>query len=506
MPSLLSNIATTTALAFSLTSSVSSAQVPQSQQLRGGGSSTVGGISAYEYEHMLSLRDFQSVLRTSLDDELDLIAASYGGAEYADEMKGECRHCHAKQEHLESSQSNVRRRDVDDTLLPSNEEVWEQLQSHAWTTARLLARDTSSSNADEYGPLTLLSTNTKQVPRPFLVCSTTSHDIYSLFRVEDQKYLHVPTRRAPSNTGDEDQELDDGDSCTIMTTTANWAYKAMRKYKDVIVQPLVDVMKILPGTMDSVSSEAWRVPFIGSQQASSRDVHQDDTSSSSYLLGTSNATTAAEAVQQQHWERTLTIDIAPGLLAHSTENDLLDLVNIIMTDVQEMSEVGWVLRQEISSSADDASSTGSLKASWQEEYLAEHSLQEVPSLTEMFSLTSPATTTASSTSTAAEAQEFIENERIAFYNSALANGLESSHGCASMFSTLLIQPRHRNHGLYTSFDLLLNPKDAPQAQDLESSASNVDCVRSLIVGLSVHPSVMSLESNLPRFHGWNVAI
>ena len=130
----------------------------------------------------------------------------------------------------------------------------------------------------------------------------------------------------------------------------------------------------------------------------------------------------------------------------------------------------------------------------QEQYLLDHSLIGIPSLSDMFSLTTY--------STKGENQEaMIQNDRIIFWEASLANGLEAQHACTSLFKTLFAVPNPS----YASFDLILNPNDRPAPSDYERSASNIDCVTSLIVGLSIHPSVLSVESDVPAYHGWTVA-
>lgn len=157
----------------------------------------------------------------------------------------------------------------------------------------------------------------------------------------------------------------------------------------------------------------------------------------------------------------------------------------MMSDIQEMGEVGWLQRTEDSQEN-------------QEEYLKEHHLEGVPSLSELFSLTSNKSI-----------KEDQQNDRINYWHNTLSSGLESYHACSSMFATLLISPNYDHHsGTYTSFDIVLNPNDAPPPQEYISSSSNVHCVTSLVAGLSVHPRVMSVEGNnglLMMSESWSLA-
>ena len=154
---------------------------------------------------------------------------------------------------------------------------------------------------------------------------------------------------------------------------------------------------------------------------------------------------------------------------------------MMMQDLHDMSEVGWLMRQKIDSAKE-------------QQYLADHHLVGVPSLSDMFSITS--TKYQSSYS-----KEMIRNQRVSYWDKTLADGLESSQACESMFNALFVDP----HPLEGTFDLVLNPNDGPPPKDYESSASNVDCVIGLIAGLSVHPSVAGVEANLPTYYGWTAA-
>ena len=71
-----------------------------------------------------------------------------------------------------------------------------------------------------------------------------------------------------------------------------------------------------------------------------------------------------------NWERILTVHLVPGLDIYE-ESDLLDIVDNIMKEIQQMSEVGWLMRQE-----EDYPQTGQLKR-WQEEHLIHQRLRSI---------------------------------------------------------------------------------------------------------------------------------
>ena len=62
--------------------------------------------------------------------------------------------------------------------------------------------------------------------------------------------------------------------------------------------------------------------------------------------------------------------------------------------------------------------------------------------------------------------------------------------CGSMFDDIDIRLRHGNQG----FEYILNPANTISG-DVESSASNSDCVISFIAALSTHPYIVTVESN-----------
>jgi hypothetical protein len=214
---------------------------------------------------------------------------------------------------------------------------------------------------------------------------------------------------------------------------------------------LPDVSKIHSGTIDEVLSKGWSVPFM----------HESERKKSN----------ATELIN--HWERMIIVDFTPEVGGMKEESELLEVVNIITNDIQDMAEVGWYRKMD--------------KEEKQKYSLDERTI-DIPSLSDVFSLT--AITTAES-----------DNQRIRFWREVFKKGMESKHVCSTMFSTLFVRAR----GGYYSFELVLNPTDGPGSQEYESSASNPNCVASLIAALAVHPYVLSVKANFPIYHGWNVA-
>jgi hypothetical protein len=92
--------------------------------------------------------------------------------------------------------------------------------------------------------------------------------------------------------------------------------------------------------------------------------------------------------------------------------------------------------------------------------------------------------------------------RSEFLSRSLGLGLEASHGCKRMFKDMNIVVQSDGRG----FDIVLNPigdesefkgnHENPKG-GIDSSASNVNCVTSLIIALSTHPSVLNVEVDTP---------
>jgi len=454
--------------------------------------------------HDPSLYNIQRIIRTSLDDELTLIAAAavnspeVSSSSSDTSNNGPCLDCApamnkeappSAQPMAKTLKGNIRGGSMKrsrtaaaaNNNITSTEQVWLNLMDHAWSTADFFC----SHNTEDQEEGSSSSIELRHKLCPFLICSSSGIGQDVSLLLDD--YDSLPTIEYPSDD-------DDDKNCVVLQTTPSWARKIIseKDQEALVVQPLLDVMKIHPNTIDMVSSPGWKVPFI----------HEDD-----YHSVSSSPHNASEA--SKHWERTLTVHLVAGLDLDSESKSISTLEDII-NDIQDMSEVGWLKRQ------DDPTTF----QPWQEEHLVQQGLVGVPALSDMFSLTSllPHTKSPSkdyqdtnnitknqpqedSTNTKKKSKS---NDRVAFWDTILSNGLESSHACTSLFSTLYSEPRLKEGTYYNVFDIILNPKDGAHSKDYASSASNVDCVTSFLVGLSVHPYVMSVESNVPKYYGWSV--
>ena len=102
------------------------------------------------------------------------------------------------------------------------------------------------------------------------------------------------------------------------------------------------------------------------------------------------------------------------------------------------------------------------------------------------------------------------------WSRALELGLEADHSCQAMFQMLHVDVHYDNEG----FDIIFNRNDGIEEEDINnneehnddiefeldvqcendvncSSASNKHCVASLVMALSTHPLVLSVESEGP---------
>jgi hypothetical protein len=394
----------------------------------------------FSTERSLSLEDFQSVLRSSLDNELDKITDERIATAL------ETASIHAKSKTLMRRRAYFQNRDEDvikSTALSdrssahvyTSEDIWDDIIEHSWRLADTIKRGEGSSLTRA------IYTDGETLPLPFLVCGEGQldfNDIVASFNKLEDDVIHVSSSHKTL--------------CLVLSANSVKFREVIDSFAGRLVGvPLPDVSKIHSGTIDEVLSKGWSVPFM----------HESERKKSN----------ATELIN--HWERMIIVDFTPEVGGMKEESELLEVVNIITNDIQDMAEVGWYRKMD--------------KEEKQKYSLDERTI-DIPSLSDVFSLT--AITTAES-----------DNQRIRFWREVFKKGMESKHVCSTMFSTLFVRAR----GGYYSFELVLNPTDGPGSQEYESSASNPNCVASLIAALAVHPYVLSVKANFPIYHGWNVA-
>lgn len=219
-------------------------------------------------------------------------------------------------------------------------------------------------------------------------------------------------------------------------------------------RPTIDLMKISSNTFQIVESNEWRIPTLS--ETFQMKLHNEE--------------------KQLQWERVLRIGLVPGLAYEDDEEFELDVESIIQTVQQMGNEVA---------SRDDAK-----RQLFEAQNMTE---DDSISISEAFSLTSLEFGQADKSSRRLE--RFLGAGRD--WSRSLQRGLEAHHSCESMFEQMEIKS---DVGM-KQFDIILNPRleyDAMNGfEKSDSSASNVDCVKSLIVGISVHPHVLTIGAELP---------
>ncbi|KAL7513010.1 hypothetical protein ACHAXN_010434 [Cyclotella atomus] len=412
--------------------------------------------AAARQHDILSLADVQRLLRTDLDNELDKIAHDDTASLQTVLQLSATGKLHSRQ-HF-----NVRRRSLDwnensagnserNAAAASSTEItvdiiWNNLVQHAWKIAKSMHRTSIGSLVQT------ADSEDEAISCPFLICAMdeigqNSHrtdnykQLIAAFNKEYEESLLVKSAH--------------NETCGIVTLNPSDAQRGIASYEGqqhVIAMPLVDIMKIQSGTLDEVSSIGWSVPYANNTSAVSSSSSKNVTE----RLGL--------------WERIIVVDFAPGVGGMREESQLLDVVNSIVSDIQDIGEVGWLHR---------------LNEQERQSYQVDKSVASVPTLSEMFSLTA--------TMNEIEGHQ-SNNTRIAFWNQAFERGIESEHSCSEMFSTLFVKPRSG----YFGFDMILNPTDGPPPSDYYSSASNPACVASLIAGLSIHQQVSAIPMETIR--------
>ena len=224
--------------------------------------------------------------------------------------------------------------------------------------------------------------------------------------------------------------------------------------------PLTDLMKIQLDTMTMISEDSWTIPTESTA---------DD------------------------WERMLRVGLSTGHRVNLSEERALDTANSIIDDIQSLGQVGAQNRRRLQLQNN------------------KHDSDLPVSISNLFSLTG-----ASNSRAMSQGNRYLRKSRggkVSIYNSphwnrALELGLEADHSCETMFKMLHVNVHYDNEG----FDIVLNVNDSRMEgsmnesgkkehnNDIEfdlSSASNKHCVASLVMALSTHPQVLSVESEGP---------
>lgn len=215
---------------------------------------------------------------------------------------------------------------------------------------------------------------------------------------------------------------------------------------EVSIAPMTDILKIAVGTFDTISEDYW-IPKFSSAKSDS-------------------------------WERVVRIAFSAGeRVDDSMNNNALSKANQIIENIKQLGGNGAESRRR------------KLKNEGHESYA---------SIFTSFSLT------AMSFSSQDEHSRHLAVVKDSIWEESLSGGMEASHGCVEMFDSMKVVAHSDNQG----FDIILNPSDKDVSEQPSdrisdsvgskaSSASNINCVRSLIIALSTQPSVVAIEVDTP---------
>lgn len=224
---------------------------------------------------------------------------------------------------------------------------------------------------------------------------------------------------------------------TSMTHSAGLAVQDSMLDHNVLIAPMTDILKIAIGTFNTISEDYW-VPQFSSDISDS-------------------------------WERMVRVEFTTGERADYSVNDVLSKANQIIDKIKQLGKNGAETRRR---------------------KLLYEDFDSYSSIFTSFSLTA----IASSSPDQRSRHLLVANDDL--WDESLSKGIEASHGCYEMFDRMKIVAHSDNQG----FDIILNPSGTAVGtiiSNTASSASNVNCVRSLVIGLSIQPSVLSIEVDTP---------
>ena len=327
---------------------------------------------------------------------------------------------------------------------------WDQILAHGWNVAEL------SSNNQVINHRKLMPKaskgDSKEALLPFVICSRTP------------LLVSGAQRRPPviQFTGAKEENTiiisnDDHQTCFYVATTfknARFLDSAISNNEYVII-PLTDLMKISASTFENVESKQFSIPTPDQYFRSmfNGEEHNND------------------------WERSIRVTLVAGRDdVHSNPDSLTDKGQTILTEIMLFGKEGSNARRRLSTNlTDDA--------------------QNMLSLTDLFSSTSSITAPLYGSRRTKSASLGRRND----FSRSLELGLEATHSCKHMFENVLIRPIPEVNG----FDIILNPEMSVAMRhsfynvDISSTASNSHCVISLIIGLSVHPEILTVEVDQP---------
>ena len=378
----------------------------------------------HEEKTSLSFTDFQNLLHTELNDEMEGM-----------DMYGS------------TSDGNFTVRKLTEEELPS-ELMWDQIRGHGWDLFKQLSRSEKSLKRRYLNSDLTTESSDQDKALPFLVCSRTPLLQSGAQRLPPIMQITGAEQKDSTIVSNEEHQ-----TCLIITTTfqkAKFVDTSISNDEYVIV-PLIDLMKISEKTINQVQSEDWKI--LSFRERFDQRLRGEEAGD---------------------WERVIRVNFAAERDQGSSGRFLVRKGVAILRDIENMGTEGSRRRRLL------------LNSTIEREGLF--------SLADAFSITS---TIALNTNRPNGARSLLSS-RLNSLSRSLELGIEASHSCENMFETLVVRPVIEDNGV----EIVLNPAmncsmtHKLQDADTDSSASNSDCIISLIIGLSVHPQVLNVDTDL----------
>lgn len=413
-------------------------------------------IRAFHPTRLLTRQDFSKILYRAVDE---------------DAMTFQHLHVYSKARQLRQWREN---------------KVWGDMLQHGWAVAKHRSKNRilrSENNFTSHNSFEITHTGQDRT-HPFLLCSSYPYQsgyvrlqrILSAFNAsmsmsqtiynteESSCFVVVTTSEVVEQTLGESNPVT-GETRTARTSTGNLM-------ENVTFGPLVDVLKFAAGTPTNIlNDDDWIQPLKNTKP--------------SLRSGMTSAKLEQDEQRQHHWTRSFMVDLIPGsnVGMKSGYEGVESIAKDIMDNVAAMADVKPTMNFDQMRSK--RKSIG-----------VEKSFSDTLSTREAFSLTS---STVSLSNIKTRAFRYSDN----VWSNALTNGFESDHGCRNMFELIKIRPRggvdetdNDTNGSSISvvgFELFLNVPLVVDEETVNSSAWNKNCAISLIMGLSVHPLVQTIE-------------
>lgn len=351
-------------------------------------------------------------------------------------------------EHFRDDGISNRIDDIDNDNVDESEGYWDFLLKHGWNMAEekddMISFDSEGREADARST--------------FLVCTQGGNDSgFQRLQSLMDNYNLVPNNGS-GNVGRFVVVNTMEKTCRFLPITLSDARSiaAENDYEDVhySIIPVVDIMKISLLTVEEVASESWAIPSPEQNE----------------FLSRLNETVG---IHDSQWDRSIIVGLAPGQEGESEENLLKTAANII-ADIR-MNANESRRRKLLAKRLVRKSNRGVSRRSM--------------TVSDSFSITSRTLLESHLRDNSDRDSRFLRASSREFWSRSLAEGLESYHMCSQMFDDMVVRPRFGNKG----FEILLNPDG--EISGGWASATNTNCVVSLVAALASRSSVITVESN-----------